>query len=309
MPTSLIITREAQAVKCPRPGFTLLELLVVISIIALLVAILLPALRNARTAAQVIHCASNERQQGIAMSAYLSDFKGYFLNPWYAEQSNSTYADGRARIYPFPALISDYLIAPVNSSGTWTNSQGQAFTGVPSTHRKNAWTCPTIRPGWQLGSVWNTNYGGNYTMNPVLFFFLPPGNVLSPTTNPANYGQDTNTLQELGLRHESRARLPSSTISMFEGSVVQNGANTATGYSRTQYNPAQRATANQNAVYRNSPTHPWHANIANALFLDGHVKGWNVEPIQNPTDNANNYLLDLRRMTYGTTAPRGFLMP
>lgn len=58
-------------------GFTLIELLVVISIIALLVAILLPALANARKAAQDVACASMLKQIGIANAVYEVETKGY----------------------------------------------------------------------------------------------------------------------------------------------------------------------------------------------------------------------------------------
>ncbi len=56
-----------------RRGFTLIELLVAISIIALLIALLLPALQNAREAAKTTLCLSNKRQAGIAMFSYAAD--------------------------------------------------------------------------------------------------------------------------------------------------------------------------------------------------------------------------------------------
>ncbi len=54
-------------------GFTLIELLVVISIIALLIALLLPALSHARRAARNVQCLSSQRQQMIAVNAYTND--------------------------------------------------------------------------------------------------------------------------------------------------------------------------------------------------------------------------------------------
>ncbi|MHB1768860.1 MAG: type II secretion system protein [Phycisphaerae bacterium] len=59
-------------------GFTLIELLVVISIIALLIALLLPALARAKLLALRIQCASNMRQVGIALQEYSNENRGQY---------------------------------------------------------------------------------------------------------------------------------------------------------------------------------------------------------------------------------------
>ena len=67
-------------------GFTLIELLVVIAIIALLLAILIPSLQNARDQAKDVVCRSNMKQWGVMMLMYADDNNSRFMPGWSQER-------------------------------------------------------------------------------------------------------------------------------------------------------------------------------------------------------------------------------
>ena len=76
------MTRSRTAARHRSPadhGFTLVELLVVISIIFLLISVLLPALAKARRQAKVAACSSQERQIHIGLMAYTADTQGHYM--------------------------------------------------------------------------------------------------------------------------------------------------------------------------------------------------------------------------------------
>jgi len=105
-------------------GFTLVELLVVVAIIAILAAMILPVLLQTKEAARMSVCASNLKQLGDAIVRYVDDHDGYGLpapptnyrNPWilYAEPLVPQYipqavnpfkGDIPSSILPYPAIV------------------------------------------------------------------------------------------------------------------------------------------------------------------------------------------------------------
>ena len=93
-----VLIRRRPLTRGYRRAFTLVELLVVIGIIALLVAMLLPALNKAREQARTVTCASNMRQIYTAAEMYAAQNKGFML-PAQAGTGNTPAGNGVNPLY------------------------------------------------------------------------------------------------------------------------------------------------------------------------------------------------------------------
>lgn len=142
----------------PRSSFTLIELLVIVAIIAILAAMLMPALKNAREAAYSVRCKNNLRQIMQAFALYATENNGYCV-PWRNWTAPSS---------PFPYFylsLDRYLRTGIGNGGLGTLSN---LTARPSL---SLWMCPgnlTGRSGgwdsvqWELpGHAVTVGYGMN----------------------------------------------------------------------------------------------------------------------------------------------------
>ena len=144
-----------------RGAFTLVELLVVIGIIAVLVAILLPALQGARRQAAMVQCASNMRQISMALLMYIDAAKGKFPPATVSDNANAEPAFPNGFWWPNELVRGKYVNAPSVYPGPNSSTSQKSF------NKSNVFRCPEGIPEEDSsalvpsGNEYPTSFGNN----------------------------------------------------------------------------------------------------------------------------------------------------
>jgi prepilin-type N-terminal cleavage/methylation domain-containing protein/prepilin-type processing-associated H-X9-DG protein len=270
-----------------RHAFTLIELLVVIAIIAILAAMLLPALSKAKEKAQAISCLSTMRQWGLALQIYAGDAGDYL--PRDGTDQGGTYAcygvpadapagtptDPYAWFNLLPPTVADHPLSYyyANASGArgTGSSKYQKYYPFPGNGLGKIWMCPSIRTV--------TADNGLFLSQGQYGFFSYVMDIDLKLKSSVDNGVTANEFNYPNMPKLSSMRNPSAQVLLTEFCFSPTLENW-TGSSQPQMGtfPACRWTY---FVKR-------HNNGGNLVFLDGHSQYFKYDYVYGQDSNASD---------------------
>jgi len=258
-------------------GFSLVELLVALSIITLLVAVLLPALSAARSLARRMGCASNVRQVTQAMHVYATENEGYWP---YAVRTGSGQSD---------PISFDEALRPYLGRDVPPQSQMKASNGLPSASGHPVFVCPSDPTRGQ----WQPDFANrSYAMTG------DTARMRKPSTNlPPEWSEVEPQFQ----RDAYPSAAPSQTLVLSELSYKPNAAGsdgnrqgamaTSKVYGANEHHPVYQPTSiiplsGNSSALGTADVKPLHGTrnkpVCNYAFLDGHVSAYRPEETIGP---------------------------
>lgn len=154
--------------------FTLIELLIVIAIIAMLAAMLMPALQSAKNQSRAIACLNNLKQTGVCLTLYATDFNGWLP---------TTYSDVTGK--------------------TWSDT---LYTQGYLQNAKNILVCPSVSPWKFAGSfastygIWAYDYGWRIRL---WGNFSHPGNLPYTSGGPSRHIVAADSIAATGVSYQT----------------------------------------------------------------------------------------------------------
>jgi prepilin-type N-terminal cleavage/methylation domain-containing protein/prepilin-type processing-associated H-X9-DG protein len=251
-----------------RKGFTLIELLVVIAVIAILAALLLPALATAKRETVDANCISNSKQIVYLMSMYVNDFQGNMMGFPVVTGIGADDSLWLAKIVPNYYTVEGVWCCPATPApipiSAWTPPPGAAWDGLGTADF--TWSSPYTGTGSDVngnGGFYIGSYGLNCWCCSVI---------------PANWGLDLDFLYP----KEADVALPAQ-VPWFADSIWSEGAPLETDVpTRNLYNGfedggtgrfsiARHGYKAPGAAPRQVPLYGPFVGAINVSFVDGHA--------------------------------------